>query len=360
MHDEFESLDPSRTLADFGERLLVREFLVPRYNRDSGSIGDDCVTLPGRPGWVVATTDPCPPPAAWALGYTDYYYFGWLLATINLSDLAAAGAEPMGLLTCLQLPRDMLISDFARLLDGIDDCCNTSGTRVLGGNLKEGTTADISGTALGHCDTLPLRRAGARPGDEVYVLGRLGAFWAGYLGESRYKTRCEELLVHLRSAVLTPKPLTDAGIRLRQAALVSSCMDNSDGLLPSLWLLAEASNVSIELDVDRFLFESEVLQVAEIAEVDPWRLALGWGDWSLVFTASPEVAGKLQEIAASCGLPLSPIGSVRRGDGVRARIGEACGIPMRLESERFAKDSWFQTGLESYIDTFLTSPLIAE
>ena len=137
-------------------------------------------------------------------------------------------------------------------------------------------------------------------------------------------------------------------------------MDNSDGLLPSLWLLAEASNVSIELDVDRFLFESEVLQVAEIAEVDPWRLALGWGDWSLVFTASPEVAGELQEIAASCGLPLSPIGSVRRGDGVRARIGEACGIPMRLESERFAKDSWFQTGLDSYIDTFLTSPLIAE
>ena len=116
------------TLGDLGERRIIAELLAPRYAHGGGRFGDDCASLSLTDiphGHLVMTTDPCPPPMAAQLGFNDPYYRGWLLATINLSDLAAAGAEPLGLLTSLQLPASTTIADFERLLDGIDAVSTT-------------------------------------------------------------------------------------------------------------------------------------------------------------------------------------------------------------------------------------------
>ena len=91
-------------LQDLGERRIVEEVLAPRYAAASPRFGDDCATVHLRDNdHLLVTTDPCPPPMSAHLGFPDLYYAGWLLATINLSDLAAAGADPLGLLTSLQL-----------------------------------------------------------------------------------------------------------------------------------------------------------------------------------------------------------------------------------------------------------------
>src|SRR5690348_5822441 len=109
-------------LSDLGERRIVEEILRPRYDRGQG-FGDDCAILdwPGAPpagAQLVASTDPAPRPVAATLGFSDPYYEGWLLATANLSDLAAAGAHPLGLMTSLTLPAATTVHDFTRLLDG--------------------------------------------------------------------------------------------------------------------------------------------------------------------------------------------------------------------------------------------------
>src|SRR5437763_819197 len=127
-----------RRLGDIGERHLITDHLVPRYGGLNINFGDDCAIAVDSPtGIVVATTDPAPEPVAWRLGFSDYYHWGWLLAAINLSDIAAAGAGPVGLLSSLTLPMSLDLDEFYRLLDGIDDCCRAVGTHVIGGNLKE-------------------------------------------------------------------------------------------------------------------------------------------------------------------------------------------------------------------------------
>src|SRR5258707_14371590 len=146
----------SARLDDLGERRIIEEIMRPRYGDQwPEDFGHDCAIVGETDSWpgrtVVATTDPCPEPMASFLGYKDLYYRGWLLATINLSDLAAAGATPVGLLTSLVLPNDLTVSELSRLLDGIDECSRANGTRVLGGNIKEGERIDLTATAIGTC-----------------------------------------------------------------------------------------------------------------------------------------------------------------------------------------------------------------
>src|SRR5437870_493268 len=125
-------------LDDLGERRIINEILRRRYGAsESDHFGDDCAFVSNvndlPKGQIVATTDPCPEPIASVLGFTDFYYRGWLLATINLSDLAAAGARPLGLLTSLVLKNETTVNQLLRLLDGIDACCSQCETRVIGG-----------------------------------------------------------------------------------------------------------------------------------------------------------------------------------------------------------------------------------
>ena len=160
----------SQKLDEIGERKIISEILTERYGGSkSDYFGNDCALIPSNfsaSSVIVATTDPYPLPMASILGYEDLYYWGWLLATINLSDLAAAGAKPLGLLTSLMLPNDISVGDFERLLDGIDECCEQSETKVLGGNIKEGSGIVLSATAFGSCErTNLLSRRGCNMGD---------------------------------------------------------------------------------------------------------------------------------------------------------------------------------------------------
>lgn len=351
--------DP-RKLVDLGERRIIRELLGDRYGSVE-NFGDDAATvvLPQGPGAVVVTTDPCPPPMAETLGATDQFYAGWLLATINLSDLAAAGAEPVALVTSLILPSEMAIADFERLLDGIDACCASSGAHVVGGNLKEGKIRDLTATAIGFCpQRRPLRRNGGAPGDIVIVLGALGEFWAGVLAVQKGLLELDAGS-RLCLNILTPQPKTEAMNRLAREGLVTSAIDNSDGLAPGFEQLASSSQCAMRLDAGSFTYGEELAQMAAQLGTEPLRLALGWGDWQTIITCKPKDLKRVREIVAECEVSACAVGRLHEGSGVFLRFGDVEGPLMRLESERFTRDSWFTSGLDGYIETMLHSPLVA-
>jgi thiamine-monophosphate kinase len=349
-------------LNDLGERRIISELLAPRYASRAPSFGDDCAQIRWSPdesdAVLVLTTDPCPPPMAAQLGFADWYYRGWLLATINLSDLAAAGAEPLGLVTSLVLPGNTMISDFERLLDGLGDCCSQNSADVLGGNLREAPNLEISATAIGRCcGAPPLTRSEACPGDVVVVLGEVGRFWAGALAlrKGLIDADCGNPLLR---PVLTPSPQVAIGAAARHAGLLTACLDNSDGLYPSLAQLGTASSVGVELHSGDLYFADDVREIADRIGVDPLRLALGWGDWQLVGSAAANDVPALRHLAAAEGVPFSTLGKVTEGSGVTLNHNGRRGPLLKLDSERFTKDSWFTAGLDQYITTMLKADLV--
>jgi thiamine-monophosphate kinase len=346
-------------LDELGERRIIHEVLAPRYAHSAMNFGDDCacLSIPDSAS-LVFTTDPCPPPMATELGFDDWYYRGWLLATINLSDLAAAGAEPLGLLTSLTLPGNTTITQFQRLLDGLDECSGEQGCGVIGGNLKEAPAVDISATAVGRCiGSPPLGRSGACPGDLVVVLGDLGRFWAGALA-LREGLIAPDPHHPLLEPVLVPRPQIGIGRLARERGLLTSAIDNSDGLYPSLAQIARASGVGLELDASGMRFGQDVRDMARQLGVDPVRLALGWGDWQLVATTSPRALKELQFAAGAAGIECSVLGRVTDGTDVSIRYRGRHGPLLRLDSERFTKASWFTAGLDAYIATMLQADVV--
>lgn len=352
-------MNRGRRLDDLGERRIVRELLGQRYAH-VGHFGDDAAVVPlaERPGTLVVTTDPCPPPVAEILGARDPIYAGWLLATINLSDLAAAGAEPIALVTSLLFPADTLVADFERVLDGIDECCRQSGAHVVGGNLKEGPQRDLTATAVGFCPGRdPLRRSGGRIGDRVVILGELGQFWAGVLGVRRGLLSLSEDEELCRN-ILKPTAKTAVMARLAAHDLVTSAIDNSDGLPPSFTQLAHAAECSLALEGDAFEFSRAVAEMAEVLHVDPIRLAMGWGDWQVIATCAAGDVATVLEIAGEEGVTGCAVGELRPGAGVSITTDGQIGPLMQLESERFTRGSWFTSGLDGYVDALLELPLI--
>src|SRR5436309_761620 len=109
------------TLRDLGERRIVKELIAPRFPQSEDQmmgIGDDCAVIPMcSPDQVlVMTTDPCPTPVVCLIEREDYYHYGRLTALINVSDLAAMGAKPIGLLISTIMPEDMRVADYERFL----------------------------------------------------------------------------------------------------------------------------------------------------------------------------------------------------------------------------------------------------
>lgn len=345
-------------LRDLGERRIIAELLAPRYGSDESPFGDDCAQLRAPLGGTfVLSTDPCPPPMAHQLGFEDEYYRGWLLGTINLSDLAAAGAEPRAVLSSLQLPATFRVSDLERLLDGLDDCVTQGGGAVIGGNLKEASEVDLTATAIGWCDGPPLRRSGAAVGDHVVLIGPSGEFWAASLALREGILEPDSTSPKLET-VLTPRAQVRAAKRLREEGLLTACLDNSDGLFPSLWQLGQSNKCGVKIEKDAFSYPDWVGEVAGELEIDPFRFALGWGDWQLVATCQPGNIDAVLSVADGAGEPARVVGELVDGQGVYLREEAREGKLLELDSQRFLASSWFTSGLEGYIETLRRGPLI--
>jgi thiamine-monophosphate kinase len=335
-------------LIDLGEREILKQ-IIPRF---ASGAGDDCACLDIAAGQLVATTDPVPPPAAASIGRDeDPFWMGWLLVTINVSDIAAAGAEPLGFLAAIECEAAYSTASFERLLEGIKASCEEAGISYVGGNLREAQKLSAVGTAFGVCTSYKaLTRVGARAGDYLISVGQGGAFWRDAL---RLLTG-KELVRKGDSPVFRPISQIRLMHQLARRHLVRAAMDNSDGLLPTLNELAGRNGLGVVVDLNALFVPNMTIEES----FDSARYWLGWGDWNVIAAISPEHKAEIDEIARKVGTPIYHIGSfTNEYAGVLLRRGQKVATAPRLESERFASDSWMLKGIDEYVRLLKTVEL---
>lgn len=324
-------------LSDLGERRILSE-IVPKY---ANGTGDDCSVTPMGGGYLVATTDPVPKPAAHAIaGDADPYWLGWLLVTINASDIAASGAKPETFLAAFDMPRDWPVADLERLMLGVKDSCQANGLSYTGGNIREAEKLSAVGVAIGFSEKIPLTRTGAVSGDKLFVFGQPGRFWSDAL-----EFRAGTLINKDQSPLYSPVSQAKAMHTLHQEGMIVCAMDTSDGLAPTLEELAKKNHLGISVETDEIRRFSKNLTSIE----RPERLWMGWGDWTVVAAINAGSVHALNHLCNKENIPGFEIGAFTdKFQGVELRDGNQAISLGRLESERFAPDSWFHLGIDAY------------
>ncbi|HEV7660587.1 MAG TPA: thiamine-phosphate kinase [Allosphingosinicella sp.] len=246
----------------------------------------------------------------------------WKLVAVNLSDLAAKGARPIGVLLGFTLGGEDWDRAFA---DGLGAALAAFGVPLLGGDTVCAPARVLSLTAIGRAAHLPPSRSGARPGDLLWVSGTIGDAGAGLRVLKGELGASDALVERYRN----PRPRLEAGERL--APLVSAMMDVSDGLLLDASRMAAASGCAIAVEL-----ESLPLSAAFLALLGEARLeaASAGDDYELLFAADPALAPAIVALADEIGLPLSRIGHFAAGAGLSlSEHGAPVEPPARLGFE---------------------------
>lgn len=342
-------MPPGTRLVELGERRIVAEILEPRY-RSVPSFGDDCAPLGSD---RVITTDSCGTALVAGLGETDPVHTGWLLATINLSDLAAAGAQPEGLVVNYTFPPDTPVRTLSRIMDGVDACAAFHGTRVLGGDIGEGCEMRLSATAVGLCPhTGPdaavsrLSRRGARAGDRLLLVGSPGYLWGAALLFHGFADVTDDERREVFGRACRPKAQLAAGGLLATHRLARSATDVSDGLYASIRSLCRANGVGALIDTDVRL-DGVLQRVCERAEVHPFQLAQTWGDWCLLVAVRPGDVEVTRNLLAHADTDAQDIGVLTPATG-EVRLNDGSPEPPRwdgIDQERFSSTSWRGEGI---------------
>ncbi|QPQ56312.1 thiamine-phosphate kinase [Allosphingosinicella flava] len=255
----------------------------------------------------------------------------WKLVAVNLSDLAAKGAGPLGLIAGYCLAGDADWDD--RFVRGLGEAARTFAAPLLGGDtvaVPEGSARVLGLTAIGSAAHAPARN-GARPGNLVWVTGTIGDAGAGLdIAAGRL-----EGPGGLAERYRRPMPRLAAGQAL--APHVDAMMDVSDGLLIDASRMAEASGAAFVVDFARIPLSGD-FEIA-LGNDRPARLraATAGDDYELLFAAPPEKSEEIGRIADRLGLLMTMIGEVREGLGLRlVENGEEIPLPSRLGYEHGA------------------------
>lgn len=298
-------------LTDIGERGAI-EILSRIYDRGQPiGLGHDCGVVDWGDDYLVVTTDVVNQKTHLPTGATPAQ-IGWYATAVNLSDIAAAGARPLGFVAALSMPATTDIEFLRGLALGIEECVRQFGIAVLGGDTKESDLLSIAGTAFGRVrkDRI-LLRTGAKPGDLIVVTGDLGrAGHATKLLEQGTANRAEAL-----NQLLRPFPRITEGTFFSDSGTVTSCIDLSDGLGASLVQLSGMTHLSyvIEYEAIPMYRGLATLPPAVAKEV---VLYYG-GDYELLATVRPDAIGTLLERSSTAGrgLRLTVIGKVAPAGG---------------------------------------------
>ena len=309
------------TVAELGERALIQR-ITARLSVPGWVVvgpGDDAAVVePERGALEVLTTDVQVEGVHFDRRFVPPDAIGHRALAVNLSDLAAMGARPRAALLSLVLPDAFQVAAIDRLLDGLLALASTHGIAVVGGNISRSPgplVVDVTATGTVRRRRV-LTRAGARPGDMVYVTGTVGDAAVGLMslreradgGEADTSVGpCEERYVR-------PEPRVRAGRVLAGNRIASACMDLSDGLADAVRQLADASEVGMTLDADALPMTDAMRRWHEDRGRDAANAALDGGDdYELLFTVRPDHERRLRPLRAALGdVPLTRIGVVSR------------------------------------------------
>ena len=306
------------------ERALIARLLAPLATHPAarGLLDDAAVLVPPLGRDLVFTHDMLAEGVHF-IGDEPPQDIAHKLLAVNLSDLAAMGARPLGVLMGLGLTQRQDEPWLAAFTAGLAEACARWHAPLLGGDTIAGLDRLTLGlTAIGQvAPGAALSRGGARPGDMLWVTGNIGN---AALGLAVARGGNPDAAPEVRAALLAryrrPEPRLAFGAAL--AGVATACLDISDGLLIDADRLAAASGVAITLDLSRL----PTSRAADALAADPLILATGGDDYELLFTAPSPRAPALATLARRHAIRLTHIGRVDAGHGLV--VTDAAGRPI--------------------------------
>ncbi len=307
-----------------GEFDRIRAIQAELGNAIAG-VGDDCAIVPAGEGTLVISTDAVVAGHHFREAWITPEEVGWRGTAAACSDLAAAGAAPVGVVSALTIPEGSPDDLAVAVMRGAGAMVRAVGTIILGGNLSGGPVLSLTTTVLGRT-AHPMSRSGARPGDDLYVTGVLGGARAAL-----YAWRDgREPSAAARGAFAHPQPRLGAG-RWLAAHGATAMLDISDGLGGDAPHLAAASGVAIAIELERLPIHPAVHAEAARAGVSAAAFAAAGGeDYELLVTLPSDFASA-DELEPASGVILTRIGRVGAGQGV---VFTERGAPMEITSFR--------------------------
>ena len=299
------------------EFKLIKDYFYERARQRKDvvlGIGDDCALTKVPEGLMLATTTDTLVSGVHFPEDTDPADLAIKSIVVNLSDLAAMGAEPAWLSLSLTLPK----SDhewLKRFSESFFEQLDYFGLDLIGGDTTSGPLA-ISITAMGFVpETGALRRTNAEAGDRIYVTNTLGDAGLGLaIAQGRHITDNQSNSEHLLTKLNKPIPRLAVGIGIRHIA--NSAIDLSDGLAGDLPHILEASGKGAVIELNDLPLSKALVDEVGRQEAIQYALASG-DDYELCFTVPEEQIERLEHALSSTSCGFSCIGRITGGHGIR-------------------------------------------
>jgi thiamine-monophosphate kinase len=300
------------TIAAVGEfRFLSR--LLPRLGSGRGTIvgpGQDCAVVRCGARRLLYTVDALVEGVHFERHWLTPRQLGRKSFLVNASDVAAMGGRARFCVVSAGVPLSYLARDLAALHAGIAAAACECGASVVGGNLTRADKLFVSVALLGDAPERLVTRRGACAGDRIYVTGTLGDAALGVsLLRSGSAARSAPVIRRFRE----PSPRLQAGRLLVETGIASAMIDVSDGLVQDLSHVCDESQVGAEINSD----EVPLSPAYRAAGVDRSLALHGGEDYELLCAVPERNVKRLQRVQARLGCPITCIGRVTRGRGVR-------------------------------------------
>ena len=318
-HSTVSSLGEHALIARITGRLAAPPWVVV-------GPGDDAAVLqPKRGAYDVLTTDALVEGVHFDFAFVPPDAVGHRALAVNLSDIAAMGAEPRAALLSLLLPDSLDVVTLDAVIDGFINLASQHRVALVGGNITRTTgplAIDVTATGTVHGRRI-LTRGGARPGDDVYVTGMVGDAAVGLRAlQQSSATASVDADAACVERYLRPAPRVRAGMLLGRNRVASSCMDLSDGLGDAAAQIALASDAGMALDAAAIPISDGARRWHEQRGGDALETALtGGDDYELLFTVRPAHRGRLRGVAGMLRAPVTRIGVVTKECAVVVRDG---------------------------------------
>jgi thiamine-monophosphate kinase len=299
-----------------GEFDLIQRFFQRPSRRAELGVGDDCALIQPTSGQQLAISTDMLVEGRHFLSTVDPARLGHKALAVNLSDLAACGAQPLAFTLALALPRadHPWLEGFSRGLLALADA---QGCELIGGDTTQGPL-NISITVFGEVppDQALLRHA-AQVGDDIYVSGTLGDARLALEVFRGHYSAAGEVFERARARMECPTPRVELGLALRGVA--HAAIDVSDGLLGDLGHVLKRSGVGAQIDTG-WVQGSAALTPDVLALPWPRRLdcvLAGGDDYELLFTAAVQDRERIHALASDVEVPITRIGRITADSGLR-------------------------------------------
>lgn len=316
------------SVMSLGEFELISRYFTRRVQRAQMGVGDDCALLSAEPLTQWCVSSDMLVEGRHFVSTVMPQRLGHKALAVNLSDLAACGAEPVAFTLALALPRadETFLAGFA---EGLWALAERHAIELVGGDTTAGPL-NICITVFGSVPQgQALLRSGAQPGDELWV--------SGTLGDARAALECLRGTLELpgaafeqvRRAMELPEPRVSLGMALR--GIASSAIDLSDGLIGDLGHLMSRSALAARVNVDA-LPRSALLASLPMALQHEYLLR-GGDDYELLFSAPPQRHEAVLAAARSADVAVSAVGRLEGGS--QLALVDAQGRPLEAPGRGF-------------------------